>query len=265
MPRCCGKRDHVIDFAAPGPPSPRQVNNPWRSPHGRAIAPAILIAALSASPAAAQVGASVSVSSEEWLRGDPVSNGDPVARLDLTYDDDSGVYVGGSATAVATPRANARLLGFRSYLGIARRTRSGLIIDAGIADTRYSQYASFGHSAGYTEAYVGVANRHFSGRLSYSPGYLQKERSTLYAEIDVVVEPKANWRFSAHVGALTQIGGVKTPGPYRSSFDWRLGAGTRAGKFDLELALTGTGADSSRSGSTEQQRHALILGATYAF
>jgi uncharacterized protein (TIGR02001 family) len=226
---------------------------------------AAFVAASAAGPASAQVGISASLFSEEWARGDPLSQSDPVARLDLSYDDDSGVYLGGSAAAVLASHARPRLLGVRGYLGIARRTRSGLTLDAGISATHYSEYTSLGRSAGYAEAYVGLANKHFSGRLSYSPAYLQKGRSTIYAELNAVVEPAVKWRLSAHVGALIAVNGAGAIDTYRSGLDWRVGAARRVGRLSLELALTGVGPDSDRPLVAEQSERALILGAVYAF
>jgi len=91
-----------------------------------------IAAALAPIPAAAQVAASIALKSDERFRGRSLSDGRPVATLDLSYDSKSGPYLGGSATAILTGKERAGLLGARTYAGYATRTPADIGLDAGI-------------------------------------------------------------------------------------------------------------------------------------
>lgn len=220
------------------------------------VAIAVLAFALSSCPARAQVGASVSVASEQRARGEATSAGRPVATFDLAYDHPSGVYFGGSATAVATERSGLRLLDTALYAGVAHRLASGPTIDVGVIDTRYSEYGGFGRAAGYSEVYVGLLGRRLSTRIHFSPGYYRKDISTLYAELDGVLDPSATWRVSGHIGGLAPL---SSPYPRRISYDWRVGVERPIGRLDLRLALTGGGPAIRGYGPRVSRDAALIV------
>jgi len=209
-------------------------------------------------PAAAQVGASISIYSEERARGEATSGGRPVAALDLSYDARDGFYMGGSASVVATTRSGLQLLDTTIFAGFAHRLEAGPTIEAGVSDTRYSEYGGFRRAAGYSEAYVGVLTQHFSARLHYSPGYYRKDVSTAYGELDGVLDPTARWRFSGHFGALVRLSGADRAAMV--NYDWRVNVQRSLGWFDLHVALTGggPGPDPYRPGIS--RRPALIVG-----
>jgi uncharacterized protein (TIGR02001 family) len=226
----------------------------------------LLLAALClATPAMAEVGASVSILSEDGLRGHAVSRGRPVATLDLSYDDAGGVYLGGSATGVATANQGAQLLGAKANIGYARRFTPNLIVDVGIVHSRYTEYFSGGRAAHYTEAYVGLITDHFSSHIHYSPDYFRSGLSTIYADVEGVVRPASQWRLNAHLGLLTQTKGPRPPGVSRTHYDWRLGIARQAGAFDLQLALTGGGPDPDYYNGRAHSRTALVFGIVYTF
>jgi len=211
-------------------------------------------------PAAAEIGASVSVSSQARFRGYSLSSGRPVAALALSYDDAGGFYAGGSATAVATAHSGARFLGVQGNVGYARRLESGATLDVGVDRSEYSEYFSAGRNAGYTEVYVGLITPNVSSHIYYSPNYFGFGYSTFYGEIDGILRPSPNWRLNAHIGTIVRTDGERKPG-----YDWRLGISTQTGGVDWQLALSGGGPKPDFYNERRHSRTALSVGATYAF
>src|SRR4051794_25476402 len=114
----------------------------------------LFAAALSfTSPAAAQVGTSVSVFSDNRFRGYSLSGGRPVGILDLSYDAPNGFYAALSGSVVATRHDGLRPLGIQLNGGYAKRLSSGLTVDAGVTHSNYFAYSSKGTRKSYTEGY----------------------------------------------------------------------------------------------------------------
>ena len=231
----------------------------------RALAVAAILAALLSRPAQAQVGASVTLSSEQRARGEATSGGRPVATFDLSYDHPGGFYLGGSITGVATARSGVRVLDTAIYVGVAHRLESGPTIDVGVIDTRYSEYGGLGRAAGYAEVYAGVLGERVSTHLHFSPGYYRRDVSSFYAELDGVLDPAATWRVSGHVGVLVPVSGPARGATPRASYDWRVGVQRPIGRFDLRLALTGGAPAHERYGWPLSRDPALVisLGCTF--
>ncbi len=68
----------------------------------------------------AQVGASLSVRSEERFRGRPVSSGNPVVAIDLSYGAGDGFYAGAAHAVVIRDGLVPRPLSFEVYAGYAQ-------------------------------------------------------------------------------------------------------------------------------------------------
>ena len=205
-----------------------------------------------ADSAAAQVRVSAELASEARFRGRSVSDNQPVAGLDLSYDATSGVYAGIAGDLVATAHNGVQPLTLREYAGWARRLDNGPTIDLGLTHANYTEYYGPRRAAHYSEIYAGVSVRRVTGRLSYSPSYFGREVRTLYGEVDSAVQPARNWRLSAHAGVLARVGGAPLPPTYRPmQYDWRLGLTRAVRGFQIELAWSGAGPDAaygSRSG-----------------
>src|SRR4051812_48907923 len=75
---------------------------------------------LGATPATAQLGSTVSVWSQERLRGYSLSAGHPVARFDLSYDDPSGFYGAVSASAAYAHEYGLKPLDLQESIGFAK-------------------------------------------------------------------------------------------------------------------------------------------------
>ncbi|WP_176594080.1 TorF family putative porin [Sphingobium sp. EM0848] len=191
-------------------------------------------------PARAEIGTSLSLASDDRFRGQSLSNGHPVATLDMTYDDVSGFYLAGSATAVLTSDG-PHPLNIKGNIGHAWKLRSGPAIDIGIVASGYTDYYSGGENAHYTEFYAGVASGHLSARIAYSPDYFRSDVQTIYGEINAAFSPVRDWQIGAHAGALFQMAGQLPPDGRKVHRDWRVSLAKQAGDFEVQLALTGGG------------------------
>ncbi|HKR86583.1 MAG TPA: TorF family putative porin [Phenylobacterium sp.] len=216
---------------------------------------AILTAVLAvgaANSAAAQVRAAAEVATSARFRGRAVSQNQPVAGLDLSYDAASGVYAGVSGAVAATSHDGLQGLTLREYLGYARRLDAGPTVDFGFTHATYSEYYGGRGAPQYSEVYAGLTTRRLTTRLSYSPSYFGSQIRTLYGEVESAVQPARNWRLSAHGGVLARVGGGQPPPGYRTlQYDWRVGLATALRSFEVELAWSGAGPDAaygSRSG-----------------
>src|SRR5690242_13026814 len=123
-----------------------------RGPLVRALVAATCVC--SAAPAAAEVGASVSIYSQSRYRGYSLSAGRPVAVLDLSYDDPSGFYGAMSGSAVYNSEHEVRGFGLVLNGGYATRLSSGFTLDFGAIHSSYSPYTRRGAASSYTEIYA---------------------------------------------------------------------------------------------------------------
>ena len=165
---------------------------------------AVMAAALTMAPAAAQVAASISVKSDERFRGRSLSDGRPVATIGLSYDIKSGPYLGGSASVILTGDQRAGLMGAQAYAGYAQRTASGIAIDVGIAGYAYASRYSGNRTEQYVEAYAGLSKGPLSGYVRFAPDYLGRGTPVIYAELGATTGFTSKWKLTGHVGV--QIG-----------------------------------------------------------
>lgn len=223
-----------------------------------------MLLAAAATPAAAQVGASVSVQSEYRLRGRPVSAKRPVASLDLAYDGPRGGYLGLTTTAVAVPDIGPRLLAIESHVGYARALGSGPVVDAGVLGRYYTDRFSGGYEALFVEVYAGVSTRRVAARVHVSPDYYQQGRAVLYAGLDAA-QPFGRWRVSAHVGGLLPFSGSTAGSFVRPQYDFQLGAARALGPAEVRVAWTQAGPRPDVFGRRVRGRGALVIGTTLGF
>lgn len=219
-----------------------------------------LVAMWLATPVAAELGASMSISSDGRFRGRSLSEGRPVATLDLSYDDAKGVYLAESLTGIATAHSGLRILGFQENIGYARRLTSGRVIDIGITHSHYTEYSGAGYDANYAEAYLGLITKQISSHIHYSPSYFGRGYATIYADIDGVVRPLPKWRLNGHFGLLKPVNGQRS-----TEYDWRLGVTRQIGAFDLQLAWTGSGPTPDPYDDRRHSRDAVVFAVTCIF
>ena len=201
----------------------------------------------------------MSIFSDARFRGYSLSAGHPVALLDLSYDDPSGLYAAASGSFVANDGVHP--LGLQLNGGYARRVAPGLTLDVGAIHSAYSHYGSRG-SASYTEVYAGATYKFLSGRVAYSPHYFGKGNRTIYAELDANVSPARKLRLNGHVGLLAPLDYREQGFRFRTQYDWRIGASREVGPLSLHVNLSGGGPDRDYYRGHWRGRTALVLGAS---
>jgi uncharacterized protein (TIGR02001 family) len=225
----------------------------------------LLLAALSlrcATPAAADVGASVSLFSEASFRGYSLSEGRPVALLNLSYDHPAGFYAATSATAVFGSGDAVEPLGLQLNGGYVRRVTSDVVLDLGVTHSSYSRYASKGSSS-YTEVYAGLSRKVLSARISYAPHYFVHGASAFYGEVDANFSPAAKLNLNAHLGLLVPLDYSEDFEKSRNQHDWRVGVARQFGRVSLHAFLTGGGPDRDYYRGQDHGRTNLVLGLSY--
>jgi uncharacterized protein (TIGR02001 family) len=217
-----------------------------------------------ASRAAAEVRIAAAIASDDRFRGRSVSQGRPVATLDLSYDAANGVYAGVAATGVAARYDGAQLLAIQTYAGYARRLADGPTLDAGVTHLSYTDYYEQG-GADYSELYAGVITPRFATHLYYSPNYFDRRESTLYGEVDTALRPAANWRLNLHAGLLTRLHEDAPTLTRPTQYDWRVGLARTLLGFEIELAGSGAGPDPDHYAGQPRGRAALVVAVRHAF
>jgi len=217
-----------------------------------------------ATPAAAEVGAAVSVFSDARFRGYSLSSGHPVAVVDLSYDDPSGLYGAVSASAVASSGDGIQPLGLQLSGGYARRLPGGVTIDVGAVHSSYTHYSSRGGSTSYTEIYAGASRGFLTSRVYLSPHYFGHGTKAAYGELDATASPLRKLRLSGHVGLLVPIDYPGANHDDRAQYDWRLGVAREVGPASLHLIATGGGPGHDYYGDRRHNRTALIFGLSWA-
>lgn len=215
-------------------------------------------------PAQAQVAVEAALQTDYRVRGYSVSDGRPVAAMTVTYDDPSGVYLGGSVSGTVRGGEPA-LVHVQGGAGYAVRVGPTVSLDAGVSKTQYFSGYGTSRDYDYTELYVGLALPVVSARLSYSPDYWRNGNDTLYAAVETGFEPAPDWFLSAHGGILTYLG---DPPPYRPdrTFDWGLGASRQLGRWGVHLDVSGRILGKAMYGAgTGEDREAVVLSLTRAF
>lgn len=234
--------------------------SPARGRAGSKLPVALAAATLSmiATPAAAQVGAAVSLFSDYRFRGFSLSESRPVGILDLSYDAPSGLYAGASGSVVAARGEGLRALGLTVNGGYAKQLKSGLTVDVGSVYAHYSSYSGLGSSSSYAELYAGVRGKIFSSRVSVSPDYFGFG-STLHGEVTGQFSPARHMQLQASVGALAPLGGA-----YPLVMDGGLRLEWTSGRFSFHGAITTRGGGRRFYPIRQSARTALIFGLSYA-
>lgn len=218
------------------------------------------MALVPAPAAAAQVGAVVSIFTDDRFRGVSVSDGRPVGTLDLSYDASNGLYGSLSGTAVVTREEGVRALSAVFNGGYATKLRSGLTADFGVSHTRYSHYSGLSFGRDFTEAYAGLTGKNVGGRISVSPDYLGVSRWTAHAEIDAHFDFSRNSTLEGEAGMLVPFGSSFYGGNLDTQFDARIGVAQKAGPLTVHAALSGRSGSDAIYGGRSHGRIVLVLG-----
>lgn len=233
-------------------------------PRIREIRRGLLVAgafATCSSPAAAQVGAAASILTDDRFRGYSLSDGRPVGKLDLSYDDQSGLYGALSASIVASRDEGLQPHGLILNAGYAKRLFSGITLDSGITHSEYSSYSYRAATRSYTEVYAGLSGKYLAARIYASPDYLK--HGTVYGELGANLNVTAKLRLVGHFGLLIPLREDPHEDRYGSDVDWRIGVTRQLGSVSIGAAWTAVrpGHDLYRE---HHRRDALVLSLTYA-
>lgn len=219
---------------------------------------------LPAAPARAEIGATLTVASQERFRGYSVSDGYPATTLSLSYDDAAGPYAEGSVMIAGNPSDGIERTRFEANAGYALRLRNGPTLDAGIVHAEYTGYRIYGEQAVFTEVYAGVITDHLSVHAHYSPNYFQHGISTLYGDVEGTTELAPHLRLAGHYGMLFQLDG-KHEQAGTTTEDWRIGLSTDVKRLNFGLALASGSDKRSFYGVVRKGGTALLFSVTVAF
>jgi len=219
---------------------------------------------LFAAPACAEVGATVTLASQDRFRGYSVSDGYPAATFSLSYDDAAGPYLEGSVMVAGNPSHGIERSRFEGNAGYAMRLKNGPTLDAGIVHAEYTGYRIYDRQAVFTEIYAGLIAGHVSAHVHYSPTYFQHGITTFYTDLDGSASLTPRLRLSAHCGMLFQIDGSHEPAGSHMR-DWRIGASTDVKNLTFEVALASGSNRRSFYGTERNGGTALLFSATAAF
>ena len=243
-----------------GPDTPPRLADIVGRRHRGAVLAAILF--FSAAPAAAQVGAAVSILSDDRFRGFSLSDGHPVGTFELSYDSPSGFYAAASGILVESTGDGLHPLGFNLNGGYAATVGRGLTADLGIVHARYSRYSGLRSGLSYTEIYAGISGKMLSSRIYFSPHYLGRG-ATAYAELNAQVPAGRNFTIEGHTGLFLPFYSYSGDGRSRTRYDWNIGLSRPAGRFIFRAALNGGGPRQEYYGDYSAG-HALTFGIDYA-
>ena len=211
----------------------------------------------------AEVGAVASIYSDERFRGYSLSDGRPVAVLDLSYDDLRGFYGALSGSLVAS-REGIRPLGATVNAGYARPLNESLTADVGVIHSRYSHYSGLASGRTYSEIYAGLAGKQVGARLSVSPDYVGTAGWTVHGEVNGHLDLTQRLVADGVVGALLPVGGGAYRGSSRLQWDARIGLAQHLGPISLHAALTARGKGPDIYAGRGHRRTALVIGISTA-
>lgn len=222
---------------------------------------AALLFSCTAAPAAAQAGAVVSIFSDDRFRGVSVSDEEPVAILDLSYDASSGIYLAASGTAVAS--GGVKPLSLQLNAGYAKRLDGELTFDLGAIHSSYSHYSTTVGSSAYTEIYAGLSRKSLTARIHLSPHYFQAGTWTVYGELEHGLGLTRNLSLNSHVGLLVPVRTGEEASSH-AQVDWRIGLDQQLGRFGLHAAFTGAAGVKHYEQSSAQTKAGFLFGASLA-
>lgn len=216
-------------------------------------------------PAFAQVSATVSVQSDDRFRGRSVSAGEPVALASISYDLESGVYLGGSV-AGTTNGPGVGILRGSAHAGYVQGIGRNLSLDGGVVFNAYTNRYSGARSQEFAEFYAGINAGNFALYARYSPSYLDQNLQTLYLDANVVHDLGAGFRANARAGLLTRLAGDLTFRGATTRYDAQVGLTKDFDRFSVSVTLgtAGSGQGDYFSGPW-QGRDSVVVGVNRSF
>lgn len=226
---------------------------------------AALCCGVAAVPAAAQLSASVSATSDFRLRGISVNGGGLALSGSVGWDHPSGVFAGAALTGGDTRRFGRQLLGHAAVLGYAGRLRPGLAWEAGVSNTHVFSNVYSRFSGNYVEAFAGISSDTLSARVWFSPDFIRPNLVTAYLDLNAAFRPVERLRLFGHGGLLVPLAGATPAVLPRGRYDLRLGGAAEFDRFEIQVAWVRSGAGEAFLTPRRQSADALQVGASWFF
>lgn len=233
-------------------------------PISRRLLPYIAVAApflAVADTAVAQFSGAATLVSDYRYRGVSFSQGNPEAQLAVGYDSPAGWYAGGLTSGVNLDGTNSAQ--FVAYGGYSGRLSAASSWEVGASNSCFSRASLYD----YKEAYVGLTSENFSGRVYYSPSYLNQQTRTVYGEFNASYALRENVDLLGHVGVLHALSDNDvTQSEPGSRFDGKVGISVRVADWVAELAGVALQKKAARyPGYEDRNPRAVVLSISYSF
>ncbi|MBV8908915.1 MAG: hypothetical protein JOZ20_07940 [Sphingomonas sp.] len=206
----------------------------------------------------------VSAYTDQRFRGYSLSDGRPVAILDLSYDASNGIYAAASGLVVGARDDGLKGLGVTLNGGYAKAIRPSLTLDIGAVHSRYSRYSGLIGSDSYTRVYAGLSSKYVGARLSVSPNYIGAAHWTAHGEINGHVDVTRSLLVDGSLGILAPVGRRGYQNGAHPQWDARIGLSQRLGPVMLHAAVTARGRSPASYTYRSHGRAALVLGISRA-
>jgi len=211
-----------------------------------------------ATPAHAQLGATIAVESDYRYRGVSLSDSRPRERLTLNYDAPRDWYAGASLTR-ATLAFLDTYVQATGYAGWVTRAENGRSFELGVQATHFAGVSGYD----FAELYAGVLAERWSARAYLSPDYYGRHVRAGYAELDAHRPFGASARVFAHAGVLVPLGGGEGDAR-RARLDVSAGAGYVVGGWDLHLSAVVATRRGPYPAVYSGRRAAIVVGASWS-
>jgi uncharacterized protein (TIGR02001 family) len=192
-----------------------------------------------AAPARAQFAGSLTASSSEMFRGETISGADPALSAGVSFDTQSGFFVGASATLALDPNS-PRVSAMVQYAGFAKR-RGPVTLELGLIHRSYHTIVDTEYQREFFEGFVGAAVGGVRARFYTSPDYLRDGRATYYVEVNAPLLRHDKWQLEGHAGlSLIPYEKETRRSGLRNYRDWRLTLSRPVGPLYLSLGVNGS-------------------------
>jgi uncharacterized protein (TIGR02001 family) len=188
-----------------------------------------LLLLLPGASALAQVSAQATVASDYLFRGVSLTDGRPAASLEINYDDSSGWFAGGLATATYLYGEHHYEPEYIVDVGYAHALSAGLTWEVGAT---YAVFADFTFW-NYVETFVGLLGERWNARLYYAPDYFGRGQRAAYAEFNYAQPLDEHWRLLGHVGVVHHSD--VSFDPHSRTLDASVGIAARYGNVSFAL------------------------------
>ena len=200
------------------------------------VAVPIMLAALLAGPAHADLSGNIAAVSDYRFRGISQSDGGPAAQASVAYDHPTGLFAGVFASTVDFSGAFHADVETFVQAGFARRVRPELSWELGGGCYAYPR-ANLDWN--YCEVFLGAAWREVTARVHYTSDYLNRGARATYVEVNARHALNERIALVGHVGSWHSDGDGRLATP-SSRLDVRVGVTFDLGVVNLEISGVAT-------------------------